>query len=91
MIDKFKTILMFILTAIATLFGGYALIQKKRADKKEQESDELEKQLEVEGYNYEVKNFEAINKERKDVADDKLDKEFDNLDHKLNGNTTYRL
>jgi len=91
MIDRLKTTGILILTTIATLFGGYAYIQKKRADYNAKEADELEKQLETNGYNYEVKEFEAINKERKDVADAKLDKEFDDLDNKLNGGTTYRV
>jgi len=76
---------------LGALLGGFALYQKKRADHNAEEIDELEKQLEANGYNYEVKNFEAINRERKDVADAKLDKELDDLDRKLNGNTTHRV
>jgi len=91
MIDKLKTMGIYILAAIVAIFGGYGYIQKKRADRKDEKIDELENEMQANDINNEVKNFEAINRERKDVADAKLDKELDDLDRKLNGNTTHRV
>jgi len=62
-----------ILAGFIALLGAFAFYQKHRADGKEEEVDELERQLEANGYNYEIKEFEAINKERKDHAETKLD------------------
>jgi len=76
---------------IGALLAGFAIYQKKRADSKENKISELEEEMQTNDINNEVKNFEAINRERKDAADEKLDKALDDLDTKLNGNTTYRL
>lgn len=89
MIDKLKTIGIFILTAIATLFGGYAYVQKKRAEHNAKEIDELEDQMQSNDINNEVKEFQAINTERRDVADEKLDETDNNTNHRLNANSTY--
>jgi len=76
---------------MGALLAGFAIYQKKRADSKEEKISELEDEMQANDINNEVKNFEAINRERKDIADAKLDEAFDDLDHKLNGNTTYRV
>jgi len=91
MFSALKQYLYAFLGVIGALLAGLAFYQKKRADHNAEEIDELENEIQSNDINNEVKNFEAINRERKDIADAKLDKAFDDLDTKLNGNTTYRM
>jgi len=86
-----KSYLNAILAGLFAILAGAALYQKHRADSKDEKIDDLESEMQANDINNEVKEFQAINKERKDVADEKLDKALDNLDNKLNGNTTYRV
>ena len=74
-----------ILTGLIALLSAFAFYQKYKADSKEEEIDELENQIQANDINHEIKNFEAINRERKDIADEKLNKELDDLNIKLNG------
>jgi len=91
MFNALKQYLHTFFAMIGVLLAGFAIYQKKRADSKEDKISELENEMQSNDINNEVKNFEAINRERKDIADAKLDKAFDDLDTKLNGNTTYRM
>jgi len=79
-----------IATAFLVLFG-LLKIQSSRIEEAKEEMEELERQIELNQQNDEVKEFQAINKIRKDIADEKLDKALDEPDVKLNSNTTYRV
>jgi len=91
MFSALKQYLYAFFTMVGALLAGFAIYQKKRADSKEDKISELENEMQTNDINNEVKNFEAINRERKDVADAKLDKALDDIDRKLNGSTTYRV
>jgi len=91
MFSALKQYLYTFFAMIGVLLAGFALYQKKRADNKENKISELEDEMQVNDINNEVKNFETINRERKDIADAKLDEALDAIDRKLNGSTTYRM
>jgi len=74
---------------IGAFLMGFALYQKKRADRKDEKIDSLESEMQANDINNEVKNFEAINKTKAEYTQRKTDEAFDELDHKLNGNSTY--
>jgi len=74
---------------LGTFLMGYAYIQKKRADRKDEKIDDLESEMQANDINNEVKNFEAINRTKAEYTERKTDEAFDELDHKLNGNSSY--
>jgi len=84
-----KSYLNLILAGLFALITGGFFYQKHRANKKDDKINDLKEEMQADDINNEIKNFEAINRERKDTADEKLDKELNDLDHKLNDNSTY--
>jgi len=88
----FTTIKQYIYAFIAmigTFLMVFAIYQKKRADRKDEKIDDLESEMQANDINNEIKNFEAINRERKDVADAKINEIHNDPDRKLNGNSIY--
>ena len=77
----------FVAFIIVTLTGAL-YYQKKRADRNAEEIDELEEEIQANDVTNEVRNFEAINKERKKATDEKIQ----NTTHShIEPSTTYRL
>ncbi len=81
-----NTIYAFVAFIIVTLAGAL-FYQKKRADRNEQEIDDLENEIQANDITNEVKNFQSVNKERKRVADEKIKTPHTPIEP----NTTYSL
>lgn len=79
-----------IVGVIILVLAGSTVYQKKRADRKEEEVDELEDQIAYSEHAHTVKDFEAINKERQGEADEKI-KNIDDDTPSVKPNTTYSL
>jgi hypothetical protein len=78
-------------TIVAGLFIvllGMLSFSNSRAKKKQDEIDDLEKQIEMQQYNYEIKEFHAVNATQKDNTDETINKD-DNSD--ILPDTTYEL
>lgn len=73
---------------IVTLTGAL-YYQKKRADRNAQEIGDLEQEIQANDITNEVKNFQEVNKERKEVASEKIKKEP--TTSTIRPNTTYSL
>ena len=65
--------------------GAYGYAQKKRADHNAIEINELENQIQANDINNEVKEFQVINRDRKERADE----DIKNDTPKLTPNTSY--
>lgn len=79
--------LAFITLVIVTLSGAL-LYQKKRADKKDEEIDDLESEIKNNEQTHQVDKFESINKEKKSRADEEIHKDDT---PSVKSNTTYSL
>lgn len=80
----------YLYTAIAFVFlllSGGLMYQKKRADRNAKKVDELEDEIQANDITNEVKNFEAVNLERKERTDEKIKTTYTHIEP----NTTYRL
>ena len=83
-----KAYINIIIAGLVAFLGAVAYYYKSKAERKAQEIDELENQIQANDVNHEIKNFEAINTERKKATEDKIDAK--NNDTKtLNPNSTY--
>lgn len=78
----------FVALVIVTLSGAL-FYQKKRADRNAEEIDDLENEIQANDITNEVKNFQAVNKERKKGTDEKI--ETTPTPSNIEPNTTYRL
>lgn len=86
----FTAIKNYIYTFVAVIMltlSGALFYQKKRADRNAQEIDYLENEIQANDITNEVKNFEAINRERKEIADEKIKTTHTHIEP----NTTYSL
>lgn len=86
----FSTIKGYLYTFIAFVFillSGAFFYQKKRADSKAQEVEDLEDEMQANDITNEVKSFETINKERKEGTDEKVKTTHTHIEP----TTTYRL
>ena len=88
----FSTIKQYIIAGlgfIMLLLTGALFYQKKRADRNAQEIEDLENEIQANDITNEVRNFQNINRERKDHADEKIN-DADTHTH-IEPNTTYSL
>ncbi len=79
-------IIAFLAFVILALFGRGAY-HKYRADKNAQKVDDLEDEIQANDITNEVKNFEAVNRERKERTDENINTTHTHVEP----NTTYSL
>lgn len=81
-------IVAFVALVIVALYGRNSY-NKRRADRKAKEVEDLETEIQANDINHEVKNFEAVNIERKENTDEKIHTKP--ISGSLDPHTTYSL
>lgn len=88
MFTTIKSYLYAFVAFVMVTLAGALFYQKKRADHNAQEIDDLENEIQANDITNEVRNFQSVNKERKRVADEKIN---ESSDTRIEPNTTYSL
>ena len=91
-LDKVKNYIIVFLTFVASVFAGLAMYNKKQSDSKDEEIDQLKQKNAKQSTDDEVKNFEAIDIERKEHTDEEIHELSDDISDggRLDGGT-YQL
>jgi len=89
--EKIKTVVAGIIGFFILVLGGYAYVQKKKVENRDEEIDDLKEESVKTKADHEVETFEKINKEKKGQADEKISEINEKSDDYLKPNTTYRV